>query len=163
MTQYSFFIVLINQSTLEILAPNGNAKTVSTSTNVSRSVSFSVLNFTGEEMPVPVTNDQLIEIRIPRDPNLIIIIMPAMTLENVTASNDHPHRLLFYLHHVTIADSSSSALHIEMSPLDANLAHLFIYRLFDQVPIMNSSLTQIDGWSLCCPSSLDSSSCLQVV
>jgi hypothetical protein len=90
-----------------------------------------------------------IEIIIPRDPNLVI---PSMTLQNVTSFNSTPHYQIFNLHFVNITFDRSISLHFEMHPLNTTLGYLFIYK-FDSSPQLNSSINQIDGWTLFCPSS----------
>jgi hypothetical protein len=93
-----------------------------------------------------------VEMIIPRDPSFRL---PPMSLQNVTSmTNDSlSHRRLFNLHAIDFTQKSSSpfALHLEVHPLSMNLSYLMIYR-FDASPILNSSLSQIDGWSVFCPS-----------
>jgi hypothetical protein len=48
-------------------------------------------------------------------------------------------------------------VHFEIHPLESNLSYLFIYK-FDQLPLLNSSINQIDGWRLFCPSNLTNES-----
>ena len=75
-----------------------------------------------------------------------------MTLQNVTSMNRTPHHLSFNLHHVGLIRSNnlSISVHVQMEPLNESVAYLFIYR-FDQIPQLNSSIKQIDGWTLFCP------------
>ena len=127
---------------------------LASNTNLSRSVSLTILDRNGNEMPLQTDVDHLIELIIPRDPNLII---PSMTLQNVTGMSATPHYQLFNLHFVNIQQSKwnnsrNLSLIFEMNPLNTNLAYLLIYR-FDNSPQLNSSISQIDGWSLLCPSS----------
>jgi hypothetical protein len=127
---------------------------LSSNTNLSRSVSLTILDRNGNEIPLETDVDHLIELIIPRDPNLII---PSMTLQNVTSMNNTPHYQLFNLHFVQIRQSTwdnnrNISLTFEMNPLDTNLAYLLIYR-FDNSPQLNSSINQIDGWFVFCPSS----------
>jgi len=119
-------------------------------TNLSRSISFSTLDRDGNEIPIQTTLDHLIELMIPRDPNIII---PSMSLQNVTSMNSTNHHLLFNLHYVNLTQSNKNltiSLHFEMHPLNISLAYLLIYK-FDSSPQLNSSIKQIDGWSLFCP------------
>ena len=120
--------------------------------NLSRSVSLSVLDRQGNELNIRTEPAYPIEFIIPRDPNTVV---PPMSLQNVTSINDNTHRLIFNLHHVALPSSdpsSSASVHLEIQSLNITLAYLFIYR-FDLLPQLNSSLRQIDGWSLLCPSS----------
>ena len=132
----------------EPLAAFGNSKD-SPNTNNSRSVSLTILDANGREIPVTTNGNETIEIRIPRDPNLPI---SSFNRENVTAMNDTTHHLLFNLHYVNITSQLPISFHLEMQPLNRSLAYLFIYR-FDQSPQLNSSISLIDGWTIFCPSS----------
>ncbi|UJR13336.1 hypothetical protein I4U23_000354 [Adineta vaga] len=49
------------------------------------------------------------------------------------------------------------SIHWEIQTLNINLAYLFIYR-FDQIPQLNSSIYQIDGWAVFCPANLSNQS-----
>ncbi len=120
-------------------------------TNLSRSVSLSLLDNDGNEISISTTLNNPYQFIIPRDPNLIL---PPMTLQNVTSLNSTPHHLLFNFHYINIVQSNNLpiSIHIEMEPLDQILAYLFIYK-FDNSPQLNSSINLIDGWSLFCPSS----------
>jgi hypothetical protein len=131
---------------MEPLASFGNSKLPS-KTNLSTSVSLSILDSNGNEVSVQTSLSAPIEIIIPRDPNLII---PAMTLQNVTSMNSTPHQQLFHLHYMNITSSLPLSIHFEIQPLNSTLAYLFIYR-FDQAPLLNSSVNLIDGWTLFCP------------
>jgi len=118
-------------------------------TNLSTSISLTILDRNGNEISFATTVDQPIELIIPRDPNLII---PAMTLQNVTSMNVTPNNQIFNLHFIKIPQTRTVSLIFEMQPLNKNLGYLLIYR-FDNSPQLNSSINQIDGWSLLCPSS----------
>ena len=144
----------------EPLSSFGNSK-VSSNTNTSRSVSFSILDLNSQQISMKADGNQTIEFRIPRDPSLFI---SSMTRENVTSilsinqTSLLPHQLLFYLHYVNLTTSSSSlpvSLHLRMRSWNASLAYLFIYK-FDQSPQLNSSIQLIDGWTLFCPPSQQS-------
>jgi hypothetical protein len=120
-------------------------------TNLSTSISLSILDQYGNEVPIQTNLSQPIEIIIPRDPNLII---PSMYLQNVTSI---PHNQIFNLHYVDITSTLTVSIHFEIHPLNTNLSYLFIYK-FDQSPRLNSSINQIDGWTLLCPSNLTNES-----
>jgi hypothetical protein len=142
-----FFDYFSFQSTLESLAPLGNSKSQFTTTNLSTSISFSLLDQYKYEISVETNFDYPIEIIIPRDPNLII---PSMILQDTFISN--PHKQLFNLQYINITSTLSISVHWEIHPLNTNLAYLFIYK-FDSSPQLNSSINNIDGWELFCPSS----------
>jgi hypothetical protein len=131
---------------MEPLAPFGNSKSQA-NTNVSRSISLSILDQYGNEVAIQTNASHPIEIIIPHDPNLII---PQMILQNVTSMNSTPHNQLFYLQYLNITSVLSISVHFEMRPLNTSLAYLFIYK-FDQTPLLNSSINLIDGWTLFCP------------
>jgi len=133
---------------MEPLAPFGNSKSQS-NTNLSTLTSLSILDQYGNEVSIQTNAGHPIEIIIPRDPNLII---PEMILENVTSMNSTPHNQLFNLNYLNITSSLPISVHFEMHPLNLSLAYLFLYK-FDQTPQLNSSINQIDGWTLFCPSS----------
>ncbi len=133
------------QSTVEPLAPVGQA--TSTNTNLSRSISLSLFDQHDNELPLQTDLDHPIEIFIPRDPNLPISPMILQNLSDVT-----PHQQLFNLHYINITSSIDISVHWEIHPLNSSLAYLFIYK-FDGPPQLNSSMNLIDGWTLLCPSS----------
>ncbi len=124
------------------------------STNLSTTLSLTILDRNGNELSFETSVDHPIELIIPRDPNLII---PSMALQNVISMNLTPHHQLFNLHFVKIPQTQwnnnrTVSITIEMHSLNITLGYLFIYR-FDNPPQLNSSINQIDGWSLFCPSS----------
>ncbi|UJR19272.1 hypothetical protein I4U23_022401 [Adineta vaga] len=133
------------RSIMEPLASFGNS---SLNTNLSRSISFSILDQNQVELKIETTMNNSIEIIIPRDPNLLI---PSMILHNVT-SIDHQH-FIFNLHYLNLTTSLSISIHWEIQSLNTSLAYLFIYR-FDQIPQLTSSINQIDGWIIFCPINL---------
>lgn len=120
-------------------------------TNLSTSISLSLLDHNANEIPVHTSVNHSIEFFIPRDPNLLV---PPMVLQNVTSmSSDQP----FNLHFVNMTEFSANknitiSLHFEIRPLNESLGYLFIYK-FDSSPQLNSSINRIDGWSLLCPAS----------
>jgi len=132
---------------MEPLASFGNSK-VQSNTNLSTSISLSILDQNGNKISFETNSMRFV---IPRDPNVII---PSMSLQNVTSTNSANHNLLFNLHYINITSALPISIHIEMNPLNLNLAYLFIYK-FDQTPQLNSSINIIDGWAIFCPSDLN--------
>jgi hypothetical protein len=135
---------------MQPLAVIDNTQLKST-TNLSTSLSLTILDRNGNEIPFQTDVNHPIELIIPRDPNIVI---PSMSMQNVTSMNDTPHHQLFNLHFIKIPHWSNNrtvSLNFEMYPLNISLAYLLIYR-FDNPPQLNSSINQIDGWSLLCPS-----------
>ncbi|UJR21041.1 hypothetical protein I4U23_024141 [Adineta vaga] len=141
------------RSTMEPLASHGNTKS-RLNTNVSASISLSILDENGNEVSLQTDSNHPIEIIIPRDPNFNI---PPMILQNVTSGNFTPHNHLFVYHYLNLTSSLPISVHIEIQPLNKSIGYLFIYK-FDQIPQLNSSTNQIDGWTLFCPSNLQNES-----
>jgi hypothetical protein len=125
---------------LEPLASFGQSNT-----NLSTSISLSLLDQDGNDLTLHTT----VELVIPRDPTLII---PPMFLQNATSLPASPHHQLFNLHHVDLSGMSDVSVHLELHPLSINLSYLLIYR-FDRSPVLETSVQQIDGWTLFCPAS----------
>ena len=118
-------------------------------TNVSRSISFSLLDRDGNEVVVATNASQPIEIIIPRDENLPV---PPMKLQNVTSLSLRPHAQTFNLHFVNLSTLTSSfSIHLQMRPLNSNVSYVLIHA-FDRSPRLNTSINDIDGWSLLCSS-----------
>lgn len=117
--------------------------------NLSTTISLSILDQTGEKISLPTTFTHPYRFVIPRDPAMIV---PAMVEQNVTSFNTTAHRLLFNLHYVDITQPNNLtvAVHIEMQAQNQSLGYVLIYR-FDQSPYLNSTVQQIDGFSLLCP------------
>ena len=136
------------RSTLEPLASLGNSKSSSSNTNLSTSISLTLIDRYGNEVSFQTNDDHPIEITIPRDPNLNI---PLWILQNTTSSPS-PHNQLFNLHYINITSTRNISVHWEIRPLNITLAYLFIYK-FDSAPQLNTSINLIDGWTLLCPSS----------
>ena len=123
-------------------------------TNLSSLLSISFLDENGNEMSVHTSIDQPFELTIPSDINWIV---PPMTLQNVSSfhNNNTVNNDLFNLHYIDINQSNpniSISVQLEMRPLNITLGYMIIYK-FDNVPQLSSSINQIDGWSLMCPSS----------
>ena len=127
---------------IQPLASFGNCRSES-NTNLSRSISLSLFDENGNEISIETNKTNPIELFIPRDPNLII---PPMIKQNLTQ-----HHHLFNLHYVNISSSLSISVHIEVEPEMKNISYLFIYK-FDRSPLLNSSINEIDGWTLLCSS-----------
>lgn len=133
-----------------IMQPLASADQSQSNTNLSTSISLSLFDQNGNELSIPTTSDLPYRLIIPNDPN---IIQPSMTLQNVTGLYSTPHHLLFNLHYIDILQSNhlTRSVHIEMKVFNESVGYLFVYR-FDSSPHLNSSINQIDGWTLFCPS-----------
>ncbi len=142
---------------LQPLAPADSTRTQS-NTNLSTALALSIFDRDGKKISLTTTFDHPIELIILRDPN---ILLPPMTLQAITSLNrTTAHHQLFNLHFVNITHSQSNhqltpSIHLEMRTLNTSLGYSLIYR-FDTAPQLNSSIKQIDGWSLFCPSSQSS-------
>ena len=131
------------RSMIEPLSVYGNGQSTA-NTNVSTSVLLSLVDLNGNQVSI----EKPIEIFIPRDANLQI---PPMKLQNVT--NSSLHEQLFNLHYVNITSTLGISVHLEFSPLNRSLSYLLIYK-FDQIPRLNSSIHEIDGWLIIRPANL---------
>ena len=123
-------------------------------TNLSSLLSISFLDENGNEISVHTSIDQPFELTIPSDINWVV---PPMTLQNVSSlhNNNTLNNDLFNFHYIDINQSNpniSISVQLVMRPLNITLGYMLIYK-FDNVPQLNSSINQIDGWSLMCPSS----------
>ena len=136
---------------MQPLASFGNASKSSTNTNLSTSLSLSILDENENELHLQTNLSNPIEILIPRDPNFVLL---PMVLQNITSV---PHNQLFNFHYVNITTTQTISVHLQIHPLNISLAYLFIYK-FDQIPQLNSSINQIDGWTLLCPANLSNDS-----
>lgn len=133
---------------IQPLASFGNSRDDS-KTNLSRSISLSLFDENGNEISVETNETNPIELFIPRDPNVII---PPMIKQNLTQMTTTPHHHLFTLHYVNISSSLSTSVHVEIESEMKNISYLFIYK-FDRSPHLNSSINEIDGWTILCSSS----------
>ena len=131
------------------MQPLASADSQSSNTNLSRSISLSILDQNGNDISIQTNLTYPIELIIPRDPNVII---SDMILQNVISINFTLYNQLFNLNYVNITSILPISVHFEIHPLNPNIGYLFIYK-FDSSPQLNSSINQIDGWTLFCPSS----------
>lgn len=115
-------------------------------TNLSTSISLSLFDRDGNEILIETSTEQLIELIIPRDPNILI---PAMTFQNVTSLQNYNRAFHYHFVNITRNDNLTASFHFEMSSHDHNRSYWFIFK-FDDVPQFNQS---IDGWTLFCPES----------
>ena len=120
-------------------------------TKLSTSISLTLVDQDGQELPLRTSINHPFELWIPRDPQFN---MPSMHLQNVTSISPHPSSssLLFNLHHIDLTKLVNVSIHFELQPIQKNLSFLLIYR-FDRSPIFNRSMRLIDGWTLFCSSS----------
>ncbi|CAF1131898.1 unnamed protein product [Adineta steineri] len=134
------------RSRVDPLASFGNFQ----NTNLSRSISLSILDQNGNEVSFQAHQNNPIQLIIPRDPN---VLLPSMYLQNVTSTNSTINNLLFNYHYINITTSLPISVHFEIHSSNTNLSYLFIYK-FDQTPQLNSSINIIDGWTMFCPFNL---------
>ena len=121
--------------------------------NSSRSVSFSLIDANGTEIPMKDLSEE-ISVIIPRDPN---IIMPEMALQNVTAlntganlANNNRQFALYYVNVTSSGENITVAATFELKSENSALAYLIVYR-FDAIPVLNSTLNETDGFRVLCP------------
>lgn len=125
-------------------------------TNLSTLLSVSFLDDNFDEIPVHTNHNQSIELWIPRD---VHTHPPAMALQNVSflEIDSTINNRQFNLHLINITQAKknlSVSVHLEMHPLNRTLGYMLIYK-FDDIPLLNSLIHQIDDWTLLCPSSED--------
>ena len=104
---------------MEPLAIYGRSQ-IESNTNLSRSLSISILDEKGNEVPFE-TNSDSIEFFIPRDPNLRI---PRMILTNET------------FHSLNLTTDLPISIHFEIK---ANFSYRFVYK-FDKQSILTNSI-----------------------
>lgn len=133
---------------MQPLAATGNSS-VKANNNLSTSISLSLIDEDGNDIPLHANADQPIELIIPRDPNVMI---PLFEWQNVLSLTTHNQT--FNLHFVNLSRGNDLAVSVrfQMRPLNRTRAYWLIYRL-DGTPVINTSARLIDGWSLFCPSS----------
>ncbi len=114
-------------------------------TNLSRSLSLTILDGNEKEIKIKTDQNNRIEFFIPRDPNLPI---PPMFLQNVTSMNRMD--LLFNYHLINLTQSYLNltySIHLELHPLNINRSY-FLMAKFDDRPKLHS----MDNWTIFCPS-----------
>ena len=132
---------------MQPLAPAGSSSSQPT-TNLSTSIALSVLNQNGQDILLAASFDRPIEFIIARDPNMPIA---PMSLQNVTAMNRTKQPLNLYFVNITQPNSNLTvSVHLELRPLNSTVGYLYIDK-FDGTPLLNTSINQIDDWSLFCP------------
>ncbi|CAF0834260.1 unnamed protein product [Adineta steineri] len=87
------------RSKMDVLASFGK----SSNTNLSRSVSLSIIDQNGNEVSFEAHQNNPIQLIIPRDPNVLI---PSMYLQNVTSINSTMNNLLFNYHYINITKTN---------------------------------------------------------
>ncbi|CAF1144423.1 unnamed protein product [Adineta ricciae] len=125
-----------------------------TQTNLSRSISLSINDQNGIEMPLETDLSTPIEFFIPRDPYLEI---PPMILQNVTSIYSLNRSSSFHFQYLNITNDLPISIHFEIKPLNINLSYLFVYK-FDRSSVFDSSLKKVDGWILFQPENLTNDS-----
>jgi hypothetical protein len=127
---------------------------VQTNLDLSNLLSITFFDDNNQEISVQTTVNNSIEFFIPRDVNLIV---PPMIMQNVSSLIVDPliNNRQFNLHFINITQSNSNmsiSIHLQMRSLNNPLGYMLIYK-FDSIPQLNSSLNNIDGWSMLCPNS----------
>ncbi|UJR24498.1 hypothetical protein I4U23_005873 [Adineta vaga] len=134
--------ILLLRSILLPLAPYGYSSS-DMYINLSRLVSFSLMDFNQNSIEFLPTMNNSIEFHIERDRNPII---PSLIKQNVTSMN---LSLNYHFINLTRRNNLSISFHLEMYPMTNTSTYLFLYK-FDQIPQIN----YFDGWSLFCPLNL---------
>ncbi|UJR08873.1 hypothetical protein I4U23_013128 [Adineta vaga] len=126
---------------IEPLAPHGNSQS---NTNLSRSISLSLVNQYGQEISRIDKRIYPMEFLIPRDPNLIL---PKLILQNVASLNQSFYYQLINLTQIQLNKQLTNSIHFELHPLNRSLAYLIVY-YFDEFS------RTINGRTLFCPMNL---------
>ena len=123
-------------------------------TNLSRSISLSLLDVDGKRIRLTTRKDDPFELIIPRDPALII---PTMFRHNVTQmeTNDTSDARRFFEYY-QVQLKAMSSINLELHPLNINLSYLFVYHF-------HPSLQKIQGWTIFSPQSNSSDLLLLVL
>ncbi|CAF1275359.1 unnamed protein product, partial [Adineta ricciae] len=137
--------IVLLRSIMLPLAPKGNSPP-SPYTNLSTLISLSVIDLNNNEIHLSTKMNDSIEYLIPRDVNAQF---SSIILQNVTAMSNFNRTFNLHYMNLTRMNNLSISLHIEMYPIDIQLAYMFIYK-FDDTPQLN----RFDGRSLFCPSDL---------
>ena len=121
-----------------------------TATRLSTSISLSLINENGTNIPFQINNNQSIELFIPKDPHAYLSLMEWQKKQSQNGTDR-----FFHMHFMNLRrdDDLTVAVHFEIRPDDRLTAYWLIFR-FDQPPsVYPSSSPVLDGWTLLCPSS----------
>lgn len=122
---------------------------------MSRSVSVNLLEATGKIISMKNLPSS-IRIIIPRDTNLLLPVMAYQnvtgmnTSSNITANNNRQFAL-YYVNITTANENLTISATFELKPENASLGYMIIFR-FDAIPILNSTVNQINDFKIFCPS-----------
>ncbi len=132
---------------MQPLASSGKSNA---NTNLSTSISLSLVDQNGKDILIQTSIDEPFEFIIPRDPNAMGSSVNWEYMSTLNGTNRS-----FNLHSVNILRNNKLdvSLHIEIRPINKNLAYWFIYK-FNSMPQVNSLINLIDGWTLFCPRSM---------
>lgn len=133
---------------MQPLAASGDTRNKA-NTNLSTTISLTLIDANGHEIPVSATVDQPIELIIPRDPNIVI---SPFTLQNASSNELQNQTFNFYFVNISRTNNLTVSVHLEIHPLNQSKAYWLVYR-FDGKPQVNSTVQLFDGWTLFCPSS----------
>ena len=133
---------------MQPLAASGDTRNKA-NTNLSTTISLTLIDADGHEIPVSATVDQPIELIIPRDPDIVI---SSFTLQNASSNELQNQTFNFYFVNISRTNNLTVSVHLEIHPLNQSKAYWLVYR-FDGKPQVNSSVRLFDGWTLFCPSS----------
>lgn len=118
-------------------------------TSLSKMISLSILNPNGNDISIRTNDEETFEFMIPRHSKSKV---PSMQLYNVTSI--HHFEQQFYYLSINVTQSNVNltvSLHVEIRPHNATFSYLLIMK-FDGRPQLNSTIKDIDDWSLLCSS-----------
>jgi hypothetical protein len=111
---------------IEPLASFGTSQSY---TNLSRSISLSILDQNGNSISVEIDLNHPIEILIPRDPNLILL---PMIPQDVLSLNQSFHSKFLDLKQLQSNRNLTISIRFEIHPSNKNLSYLFVYQFDHQ-------------------------------
>lgn len=102
-----------------------------------------------QNLPTPI------QMTISRDPALLL---PSMIYQNMTGQtisttgrNNNRQFALYYVNVTSASASLTLSATLEIKSENFSIGYMIIYR-FDNIPVLNSSMTTIDGYQVFCPS-----------
>lgn len=120
-----------------------------TNTHFSRSISLSLVDSNGTEIPFHVTREEPIELFIPRDPNSVLAVLD---WEYVNLSNGTNQTFKYHSINLKRSGDLTVSVHLELRPVDRTRHYWLFYRL-NAPPQINETVFLFDEWSVLCPQS----------
>lgn len=133
---------------IEPLAPFGQ-NGMSMTTNLSRSMSLSLLDSNGTELKIRTTRNDPFVLFIPHDRTFVI---PPMFIQNVTTLSSSSSPVWFHSHFIRLNRQLNQSVHFEIQPMNENVSYVFLYRFDHSSLMIDGSRQLIDGYTYLCAS-----------